>query len=44
MIAPIVEALRSCNNVSTELLVNVDSPGDHQVSNQVIQKAHFFLL
>ena len=40
MIAPIVEALRSCNNVSTEMLVNVDSPGDNQVSSQVIVSRH----
>ena len=31
MIAPIVEALHSCSEVATELVVNVDSPGDNQV-------------
>ena len=34
MIAPIVEALRSCSEVATELVVNVDSPGDNQVRGE----------
>ena len=31
MIRPIVAALRSCEEVPTELVVNVDSKGDNQV-------------